>query len=55
MLQVHNEQYLFQLIGTEREANNEIQKKIQSSAATMNQLKIRIDNMVRTRIFVLFF
>lgn len=36
-----------QLIGTEHEVNNELQKKIQNSAATMNQLRMRIDNMVR--------
>ncbi|XP_037045415.1 uncharacterized protein LOC119080913 [Bradysia coprophila] len=33
------------LIETEQEMNYELQKKIQTSAATMNQLKIRIDNM----------
>lgn len=28
--------------------NNELQKKMQNSAATVNQLRMRIDNMVRT-------
>ncbi|KAJ6642548.1 Epidermal growth factor-like protein 7 [Pseudolycoriella hygida] len=33
------------LIGTEQEVNNELQRKIQNSAATMNELRIKIDNM----------